>query len=237
MAPPRLRDVDLSLEIPDKKMYEETLADVQLKLLRLQQRGYQHGRRAIIVLEGWDAAGKGGTIRRLTEKLDPRGVRVWPIGPPTEEEKERHYLYRFFTKLPGRGTWSIFDRSWYGRVLVERVEHLAAKREWKRAYREINEFEQMLVDDGIPIVKLFLHISKKEQLRRFHERERNPYKRWKITKDDWRNRRKWSKYAGAIDDMFEKTTTEHAPWTIIAAERKWYARVAACRRVAEALAV
>src|SRR5882672_4107842 len=144
MKHPRLRDVDLSLEIKDKKAYEAALAEVQLRLLRLQQRDYHKRRRAIILLEGWDAAGKGGAIRRMTEKLDPRGVRVWPIGPPTSEEQGRHYLYRFFAKLPEPTTWAIFDRSWYGRVLVERVEHLATKHEWKRAYGEINDFEKML---------------------------------------------------------------------------------------------
>jgi polyphosphate kinase 2 (PPK2 family) len=235
MKPPRLRDVDLSLEMPDKKAYESALADVQLRLLRLQQRDFHKRRRAIIVLEGWDAAGKGGAIRRMTEKIDPRGIKVWPIGPPTEEEQGRHYLYRFFTKLPERATWAIFDRSWYGRVLVERVEHLAKKEEWRRAYGEINEFERMLTADGVPIVKLFLHISKKEQLRRFRERQENPYKRWKITKDDWRDRRHWSKYEKAIEAMFEKTSTAHAPWHVIAGEHKWYARVSACRCVAESL--
>jgi polyphosphate kinase 2 (PPK2 family) len=235
MKAPSLRDVDLSLELPDKKAYEAALAEVQLRLLRLQQHHYRKRRRAIIVLEGWDAAGKGGAIRRMTEKLDPRGIRVWPIGPPTEEEKAKHYLYRFWTRLPEPTTWAIFDRSWYGRVLVERVEHLAKKHEWRRAYGEINEFEKMLEADGVPIVKLFLHISKKEQLRRFREREHNPYKRWKITDDDWRNRRKWSKYEKAIDAMLEETSTAHAPWNVIAGERKWYARVTACRKVADAL--
>ena len=235
MKYPRLRDADLSLEIDDKKTYERALADVQLRLLRLQQRGYHKRRRAVLALEGWDAAGKGGAIRRMTEKLDPRGMHVWPIGAPSAEEQGRHYLYRFFKKLPEPATWAIFDRSWYGRVLVERVEHFAKKKEWKRAYDEINEFERMLTADGVPVIKLFFHISKGEQLRRFHERESNPYKRWKITKDDWRNRRKWSKYEEAIDEMFEKTTTEHAPWHLIAGERKWYARVTACRTVAEAL--
>jgi len=232
---PRLTDIDLSLEMADKKAYEHALDKVQLRLLRLQQHHYHKRKRAIIALEGWDAAGKGGTIRRMTEKLDPRGVRVWPIGSPTQDEQGRHYLYRFFQRLPEPGTWAIFDRTWYGRVLVERVEHFASKAEWKRAYDEINEFEKMLIADGVPIVKLFLHISKTEQLKRFQERESNPYKRWKITKDDWRNRRKWSKYENAIDEMFEKTSTERAPWTPIAANRKWYARVSACERVADAL--
>lgn len=235
MKGPSLRDVDLTLELPDKKAYEAALAEVQLRLLRLQQHHYHKRRRAIIVFEGWDAAGKGGAIRRLTEKLDPRGLRVWPIGPPTEDEQAKHYLYRFWAKLPEPATWAVFDRSWYGRVLVERVEQLVHKHDWRRAYGEINEFEKMLTADGVPVVKLFLHISKKEQLRRFHEREDNPYKRWKITEDDWRNRRKWSKYEKAIEAMFEETSTPRAPWHVIAGERKWYARVTACRKVADAL--
>jgi polyphosphate kinase 2 (PPK2 family) len=237
MKSPRLSDIDLTREMKDKKAYEEALDEVQLRLLRLQQRYYHKGKRAIVLLEGWDAAGKGGAIRRMTEKLDPRGLRVWPIGPPTEEEQGRHYLYRFFKKLPERGTWAIFDRSWYGRVLVERVERYATKEEWRRAYGEINDFEKMLIADGMPIVKLFLHISKGEQLKRFHERESNPYKRWKITKDDWRNRGKWSKYEKAIDEMFEKTSSDRAPWIPIAGNRKWHARVSACEHVAATLEI
>ena len=235
MKTPRLRDIDLSQEMPDKETYEKELSRLQLRLLRLQQQHYHGKRRAIIVFEGWDASGKGGAIRRLTEKLDPRGLRVWPIGVPTPDEQGRHYLYRFWEKLPEPGTWAIFDRSWYGRVLVERVEKFCKPAEWKRAYDEINEFEKMLVEDGAALVKLFLHISKKEQLRRFEERENNPYKRWKITKEDWRNRKKWSKYEKAIDDMFEETSSRRAPWTPIAGERKWFARTALCRAVAEAL--
>jgi polyphosphate kinase 2 (PPK2 family) len=232
---PRLENVDLSLEMPDKDAYEKALSKAQLRLLRLQQHHYHHHRRAVIVFEGWDASGKGGAIRRLTEKLDPRGVHVWPIGAPTPDEQSRHYLYRFWKKLPEPRTWAVFDRSWYGRVLVERVERFCTKEEWQRAYQEINEFEKMLSDDGAVVVKIFLHISKKEQLRRFHEREENPYKRWKITDDDWRNRKKWNKYERAIDDMFEKTTTRDAPWTPIAGERKWYARVSVCKAIADAL--
>jgi polyphosphate kinase 2 (PPK2 family) len=235
VKPPRLKDIDLSRRMKDKDHYEKAMAEAQLRLLRIQQQHYHHQRRALIVFEGWDAAGKGGAIRRLAEKLDPRGLRVWPIAAPTSEEQGRHYLYRFWKKLPTPQTWAIFDRSWYGRVLVERVEEFCAPAEWKRAYDEINEFERMLVKDGAVVVKIFLHISKKEQLRRFHERQHNPYKRWKISKDDWRNRRKWSDYEKAVDEMFEKTTTRRAPWTPIAGEHKWYARVAVCRAVADAL--
>jgi AMP-polyphosphate phosphotransferase len=235
MKSPRLEDIDLSQEISDKETYEKALAKAQLCLLRLQQSHYHDGRRAIILFEGWDAAGKGGAIRRMTEKIDPRGFRVWPIGPPTPDEQARHYLYRFWETLPTPGTWTILDRSWYGRVLVERVEKLVPKPVWKRAYGELNELEKMLVDDGVVIVKIFLHISKKEQLRRFHERENNPYKRWKITKDDWRNRKRRSSYEDAIDDMFRETSTKVAPWRPIAGQRKWFARVAVCQAVIDAL--
>jgi polyphosphate kinase 2 (PPK2 family) len=235
MKSPRLKNIDLSQKMPDKETYETTLAEAQLRLLRLQQRYYHGGRRAIILFEGWDAAGKGGAIRRMTEKIDPRGIHVWPIGAPTSEEQAKHYLYRFWEKLPTRGTWAILDRSWYGRVLVERVEKLCPKPVWKRAYDEINEFEKMLVDDGVVIVKLFLHISKKEQVRRFQERENNPYKRWKMTKDDWRNRKRWSSYEVAIDDMFRETNTKIARWKPIAGEHKWFARVAVCQAVIDAL--
>jgi polyphosphate kinase 2 (PPK2 family) len=235
MKTPRLRDIDLTQQMPDKDSYDRVLDEVQLSLLRLQQRYYHAGRRAIILLEGWDAAGKGGAIRRLSEKIDPRGIHVWPIGPPSSDEQRRHYLYRFWEKLPSPGTWAIFDRSWYGRVLVERIEKLTPKAAWKRAYGEINELEKMFADDGIALVKLFLHISKKEQLRRFHERENNPYKRWKITDDDWHNREKWNKYEKAIDEMFEKTSTPTAPWVAIAGEHKWFARISVCRAVINAL--
>jgi len=231
----RLEDIDLSANIEDKKTYEEALAEAQLRLLRLQQRAYQHKQRAVIVFEGWDASGKGGAIRRLTAKMDPRGFRVWPIGPPREDEQGRHYLYRFWQKLPTPGTWAVFDRSWYGRVLVERVEKLAKKSAWKRAYGEINAFEKMLVDDGVAVVKLFLHISRKEQLRRFRERETNPYKKWKISDDDWRNRKKGDAYSEAIDDMFARTSTAEVPWVPIAGDHKWYARVTTCKTIADAV--
>src|SRR5262249_6519240 len=153
----------------------------------------------------------------------------------TPEDQDKHYLYRFWEKLPSPRTWAIFDRSWYGRVLVERVEGYCKPAEWKRAYVEINEFEQMLVADGVAIVKICLHISKKEQLQRFKERENKPYKRRKITKDDWRKRRKWPKYHEAIEDMFQKTSTRRVPWSPTAGERKWYARVTVCEVGAKSL--
>jgi AMP-polyphosphate phosphotransferase len=188
------------------------------------------------VFEGWDAAGKGGAIRRLTEKLDPRGFHVWPIGAPTAPEQGRHYLYRFWTKLPEPGLVAIFDRSWYGRVLVERVEGLAKKSEWKRAYEEINEFERMLVDDGVRVVKVFLHITPDEQLRRFAERLNNPHKRWKLTEADIESHLHWKDYADAVEDMFDETSTKAVPWTAIFADKKWIARVKVLEAVTDALA-
>lgn len=235
MKTPRLEDTDLSSKIEDKKEYEKQLEAVQLRLLRLQQKCYQDKRRVIIAMEGWDAAGKGGAIKRVTEQMDPRGFRVWPISAPHEEEQGRHYLYRFWTKLPPPGGWTVFDRTWYGRVLVERIEKLCKKSAWKRAYGEINAFEKMLVDDGVILVKIFLHISKKEQLRRFKEREANPYKKWKMSDEDWRNRRKWDQYVEATDEMFAETSTKDAPWTIVAGEHKWWTREKVCETIAEAV--
>ncbi len=223
--PLTLKSIDLSQEFKDKDAYERRLVAAQLRMLLIQRWMYEHHREAILVFEGWDAAGKGGAIRRLVEKLDPRGFVVHPIGAPTAEDRGQHYLQRFWNRMPRPGSLGIFDRSWYGRVLVERVEKFAKKPEWKRAYREINAFERMLHDDGVPIVKCFLHISKKEQLERFHEREKDPFKNWKIGADDWRNRKQWKKYVEAIDDMFEKTSTDFAPWHGIASEHKWFGRV------------
>jgi polyphosphate kinase 2 (PPK2 family) len=235
MKTPKIKDVDLSLRFKDKDANQKALGDAKLRLLKLQIKHFDQKRRAIIVCEGRDAAGKGGAIKRMTESLDPRGVKVWPIGAPTAEEQGRHYLYRFWEKIPARGSWAIFDRSWYGRVLVERVDGFASKGEWKRAFDEINAFEKMLVDDGVVIVKLFFHVSKKVQLVRFKERENDPYKKWKISKDDWHNRSKWSQYEEAIGDMLKKTHTRDAKWHVIPADHKWHARVEACRIVADAL--
>lgn len=221
--------------IGSKQHYREELKKWQKKLLHVQQAIYHQKKRAIVVFEGWDASGKGGAIRRLTGHLDPRGFAVHPIAAPTAEEQGRHYLYRFQTRLPKPGRIAIFDRSWYGRVLVERVEQLTPDDAWQRAYREINEFERMLSDDGVRIIKLFLHISPDEQLRRFEERLHNPYKRWKLTEEDIRNRSKWSDYASATEDMFDETDTRPAPWHLIQAEHKWYARVEVLKKVVKAL--
>src|SRR5215475_8603316 len=189
----------------EEATYDARLTELQKKLERAQHAYLFTGDRAVIVFEGMDAAGKGGTIRRIAWALDPRSLKVWPIGAPNEIERKQHYLQRFFTRLPEKTQIAVFDRSWYGRVLVERVEELAPKRDWKRAYREINEFERQMVDDGIRVVKIFLHISKNEQRRQLIQRMRDPLKRWKLSYDDFRNRARWSDYVEAIEDMFDET--------------------------------
>jgi polyphosphate kinase 2 (PPK2 family) len=232
----RLADLDLGAELPDKESYQTEIARLQVRMLEIQQSYFRQRRRAILAFEGWDASGKGGAIQRLVAKLDPRGVHVWPIGAPTPEERGRHYLERFWRRLPDPGRIAIFDRTWYGRVLVERVEGLAEKPAWKRAYDEINDFERMLVDDGVRIVKLFLHVSPEEQLRRFEDRLRSPVKRWKLMPDDFRNHRLRADYEKAANQMFERTSTKAVPWHVVAGERKWFARVAVARVVTDALA-
>jgi polyphosphate kinase 2 (PPK2 family) len=204
-------------------------------MLAVEQDFRVSGRRGIVMFEGWDAGGKGGAIQRLTATLDPRWVRVWAIGVPTPEEQGRHYLFRFWEKLPPSGHIAVFDRSWYGRVLVERVEGLIAKAAWRRAYDEINEFEQMLVDDGIRLVKIFLHVSADEQLKRLGERIADPLKHWKIEADDIRNFHRRNDYLQAIDEMFARTSTKTARWHAIAGEHKWFARVAALETAVKVL--
>lgn len=238
-APPRLADCDIEnteYALKDKEQYHKKLKKAQELMIRVQQAYYHQGKRAIIIFQGWDAAGKGGAIRRITEKLDPRGYRVHPIASPTKEEQGRHYLYRFQTRLPQPGSIAIFDRSWYERVLVERIEEFASEREWQRAYQEINEFERMLTDDGVRIIKIFMHISKDEQLKRFEERLNNPIKQWKLTQEDIRNRSKWDEYENATDEMFQRTSTITAPWHVIAGNKKWFARVEVLNTVIDALA-
>lgn len=232
---PKLKDIDLKAKLADKDEYEVRLRKAQLQLLLIQRHIYDNKREAVFVFEGWDAAGKGGSIRRLIERLDPRGYVVHPIAAPTSEEKQVHYLQRFWMRMPGPGRVAIFDRSWYGRVLVERVEKFAEKEAWKRAYDEINSFEKILVGDGVPVIKFFLHIDQDEQLKRFQEREQNPFKKWKITEEDYRNREKWDKYEDAINDMFKETSTKYAPWHVVAANRKWHARVTVCETAVQEL--
>lgn len=229
-----LEEIDQARSL-EQEEYKRQLKKYQLEILNHQLVLRERKNSLIIVLEGPDAAGKGGAIKRLVERLDPRLVRVWSIVKPTPEEYRHHYLWRFWNKLPAYGETTIYDRSWYGRVLVERVEGFCTEQEWKRAYREINDFEKLLIDDGAIFVKMYLHITKEEQLDRFKRREADPYKHWKISDEDWRNRRKWNEHNEAAEDMFEKTSTDKAPWTIIPANFKWYARVKAAKTVAETL--
>jgi polyphosphate kinase 2 (PPK2 family) len=236
MPPTRINldELDQNTSLSEDE-YKDKLKKYQLKLLNHQRVLRESKRSLVIVVEGPDASGKGGSIKRLVERLDPRLVRVYSIIKPTPEEHRQHYLWRFWSKLPPTGEMTVFDRSWYGRVLVERVEGFATDVEWKRAYREINEFERQLCDDGAILVKLFLHISKDEQLSRFRRREADPYKHWKISDEDWRNRKKWKEHNTAAEDMFEKTSTDLAPWTIIPANYKWSARVNVVKTVLDAV--
>ena len=221
-----LDTINLSLKL-DRSAYVAQLTRRQVQLRELASQLYLQERPAIVIYEGWDAAGKGGSIKRVSETLDPRSFVVYPISAPEGEDKTHHYLYRFWRRLPEHGQIAIFDRSWYGRVLVERVEGFCTEAEWRRAYREINSFERQLRAFGTIIVKLWLHISRDEQLRRFEEREKTGYKSWKLTAEDWRNREKWGVYEQAVRDMLLKTSTITAPWTIVEGNDKWWARVRA----------
>lgn len=232
--PLRLADADLSASIKTKA-YEKQLHKLQAELAIIEHSYLSEGRSAVIVFEGWDAAGKGGTIRRISAALDPRSFKVWPIGAPRSYYLDRHYLLRFMERLPPRGAITVFDRSWYGRVLVERVEKLTPAKRWRAAFREINQFERMIVDDGTRIVKLFYHISADEQSARLESRLTDPLKRWKLSYEDFRNREHWDEYAEAIDEMLAKTSTRHAPWLLVPANDKKYARIAAMREIVERL--
>jgi polyphosphate kinase 2 (PPK2 family) len=230
----RVADLDTDGHIA-KRDYDRDLDKLEVKMREILQAYLFTGDRGIVVFEGVDAAGKGGVIRRLTAALDPRAYKVWPIGAPNEIERQQHYLARFWSRLPTRGTVAIFDRSWYGRVLVERVEGLARDDEWRRAYTEINEFEHMLIDDGTKVAKLFLHISKEEQMKRLEERARDPLKRWKLTYDDIRNRSNWDAYERAIDEMIARTSTEAVPWHVISTDNKRRARIDALTCITDCL--
>jgi AMP-polyphosphate phosphotransferase len=230
----RLKDVDLGSTLRND-VYLRKLDKLQKQLAKIQQAYLFSGNAAVIVFEGWDAAGKGGTIRRISMALDPRSFKVWPIGPPRNYYLARHYFLRFMERLPPNGAIAAFDRSWYGRVLVERVEALTPPKRWKAAYREIAEFERMLTDDGTRLVKLFFHISPEEQLRRFEARLHDPLKRWKLSYEDFRNRRRWDDYAAAAEEMFSRTSTANAPWTVIPSEDKKWGRIAALREIAAVL--
>jgi len=221
---------------PYKGDYKADLKALQERLSRLFVANLLHKKKAIIVCEGWDAAGKGGAIQRMTAQCDPRAYRVWPISAPSEEEKAHHYLWRFWRRIPKGGQVAIFDRSWYGRVLVERVEGYASEAEWRRAYDEINELEAQLNYDGAAIVKLFFHVTQAEQDERFAKRLDHPWKRWKVTAEDIRNRARRDDYLAALRDMFAATDSRWAPWTVIDGNDKKAARIAVLTRVAEALA-
>ena len=217
---------------------EAYVREVTRRQIQLRELGYQvylQKRPVMILFEGWDAAGKGGAIKSITEKLDPRGYVVYPIAAPQGEDKTRHYLYRFWRRLPERGQIAIFDRSWYGRVLVERVEGFAPEDAWKRAYKEINSFERQVRDFGTILAKFWIHISREEQLRRFEERKGIGYKAWKLTDEDWRNRKKWSVYEEAVEEMLVKTSTRSAPWSLVEGNDKYWARTRVLSRMVEIL--
>jgi AMP-polyphosphate phosphotransferase len=215
--------------------YDVDLLALQERLSRIQTAYIIHGKSAIIAFEGWDASGKGGAISRLTSGWDPRWFEVWPISAPSDEERVRHFLWRFWKRLPGRGEINIFDRTWYGRVLVERVEGFCSEADWNRGFDEINEFEAQQRDNGVTLIKLFLHITQEEQDERFRERLENPWKRWKTGKDDYRNRARRADYLKAYDDMFERSDTRWAPWTVIDGNNKKAARIAALTAIADSL--
>lgn len=233
-----LQTLDLSKKLA-RKSYESALEKWQgrLNFLTRQPKFKQHA--VVAVFEGWDAAGKGGAIRRITQALDARQYQITPIAAPTDEERAQPYLWRFWRHLPAYGRFAIFDRSWYGRVLVERVEGFCSEYDWMRAYGEINDFEDQLAESGIIVAKFWLHISQEEQLRRFKEREQTRFKRFKITPDDWRNREKWAQYEAAVCDMVDRTSTGTAPWTLVEANDKYFSRIKIlkelCRRIEAAI--
>lgn len=227
---PMLSEIELNQDM-DVMEYRKELAKCQKKLAKLHNELYRKKIPVIIAYEGWDAAGKGGNIKRIAGALDPRGYDVHPIASPEPHEKSRHYLWRFWTRLPKTGHIAIFDRTWYGRVMVERLEGFCSQNDWQRAYNEINEFERELKDWGAVIIKFWVQIDKDTQLARFRDRENTPEKRWKITDEDWRNREKWDQYEDAINEMIQKTSTDFAPWHILESNNKYYARIKALKIV------
>lgn len=229
-----LDHVDLKQRLTDTQ-YQQQLEAFQKRLSRLAWAANQKQRSMVLVFEGWDAAGKGSAIRRVTQAMDPRLYRAVGIAAPTEEERAQHYLWRFWRQLPRAGFTTIFDRSWYGRVLVERVEGFASAPEWTRAYGEINEFEEQMTAHGFVVCKFWLHISRDEQLRRFRERQTVAYKRYKITDEDWRNREKWPAYQAAVDDMVARCSTGSAPWTLVAGNDKKFARIQILKTIVKRL--
>ncbi len=229
-----LSKLDLTRQLA-KKTYQKSLQELQGRLNMLHRQARERDISTILVFEGWDAAGKGGAIRRITAGLDARACTVTSIAAPTDEERAHHYLWRFWRHLPRAGRVTIFDRSWYGRVLVERVEGFATEKEWRRAYAEINDFEQHLINRGIVLMKFWIHITKEEQQARFEARQETPYKRWKMTEEDWRNREKWDSYELAVNSMIEKTSTRIAPWVLVEGNNKRFARIKVLRALCETL--
>lgn len=231
---PKLEEIDLDRAVTQEE-YRAELDELQDRLGQLHNKLYRKKVPVIIAYEGWDAAGKGGNIKRITEALDPRGFEVHPIASPEPHEKARHYLWRFWNRLPKTGHIAVFDRTWYGRVMVERLEGFCRENDWQRAYNEINEFEKELADWGAVIIKFWVQIDKDTQLARFNERQNTPSKQWKITEEDWRNREKWDLYEGAVNEMLQKTNTSYAPWHILESNDKRYARLKALRIVIESI--
>lgn len=232
--PDYLGQTDLTLHLP-KDEYKTKLKKYQVQLRQLQKDIYEHNIGVLLLFEGWDAAGKGGAIKRVTDILDPRSYEVHTFAAPTDEEKKHHYLWRFWRSLPALGKIGICDRSWYGRVLVERIEGFATEIEWRRAYREINEFEAQLATSNYIVLKFWLHISPEEQLNRFQARKEDPYKRYKLTEEDWRNREKWDLYDVAVNQAIARTSTALAPWTVVPGNDKYYARVHVLETVVNAI--
>lgn len=233
-VPPALGDARMTRRL-SRVRYERKLARLQRRLAQIQQAYLLQQRAGVIVFEGWDASGKGGAIRRISAAMDPRGFKVWPIGPPRAYYRERHFLARFMERMPPDGAIAAFDRSWYGRVLVERVEALTPEARWRSAYRQIRHFERMITDEGTRIVKIFFHITPNEQRARFETRLSDPMKRWKLSYEDFRNRARWDDYVRATDEMFARTHTAHAPWHLIPANSKKYARIRAMTVIAREL--
>ena len=226
LAPcPALAEVKLENKVLQPSKYADELKKAQKELAKLHGKIYKKKIPVVMVFEGWDAAGKGGAIKRISYALDPRGYEAVPICAPDKRELNRHYLWRFWNSLPKSGHITIFDRSWYGRVMVEKIEGFTPPERCAMAYREINEFEAELVQEGAVVLKFWLQIDKDEQLRRFNDRMNTPEKRWKITDEDWRNREKWDEYEVAVDEMLKKTSTADAPWNVIEANNKLYARI------------
>lgn len=229
-----LEKIDLNKKL-SKAKYKQLMPDLQNRLYELQRASWDARIPVIILFEGWDAAGKGTSIQKLTSRLDPRGFKLYPIRPVRTYESKRPWLWRYWQKIPGRGEWTIFDRSWYGRVLVERMDALISEQEWKRAYRDIVDFEHTLADDGYLIIKFFLHISKDEQLDRFETLIEDPLFAWKVEPEDWENQRRYNEWLLVYEEMFERTETEWGPWTIVEATDRRHTRTKIFQTIIAAL--